>query len=87
MMHITPNLVLPLEDAGDGRAKTFKIKGLKEGWVTTQRKWTSVTQDTGVGNPKMATEEKGIKFLKVVVNSIGDFFEELHHADLNNMYE
>lgn len=87
MMHLTPDLVLPLSEAGDANAKTFKIKGLKDGWVSAQRKWTSVTQDTGVGNPKKATVEKGVKFLKVVVESIGEFFEELHHADLNNMYE
>lgn len=87
MMYLTPNLVLPLEDAGNGNAKNFKIKGLKEGWVSSQRKWTEVTQDTGVGNPKLASKEKGENFLKVVVQKIGDFLEDLHHSDLSNMYE
>jgi len=87
MMHLTPNLVLPLEDAGSGSAKNFKIIGLKEGWVSSQRKWTEVTEDTGVGNPKLAAKEKGEKFLNVVIPKIGDFLEELHHSDLNNMYE
>ena len=68
-------------------AKTFKLKGLKEGWVTAQRKWTEVTKDTGVGNPKMATQEKGEIFLKLVIKKISKFFEELHHADLKNMYD
>ena len=87
MMHLTPNLVLPLSVAGDADAKTFKIKGLKEGWVSTQRNWTEVTEDTGVGNPKKATKEKGERFLEIVVARISEFFEELHHADLKNMYE
>ena len=87
MMHLTPNLVLPLSEAGDANAKTFKIKGLKEGWVSAQREWTKVTEDTGVGNPKMATKEKGEVFLKEVISKIGGFFEELHCADLNDMYE
>lgn len=87
MMHLTPDLVLPLSEAGDASAKTFKIKGLKEGWVSAQRQWTEVTKDTGVGNPEMATKEKGEIFLKIVIEKIGDFFEELHHADLKNMYE
>mgnify|MGYP000353385874 CR=1 FL=1 len=87
MMHVTPELVLPLTEAGDGAAKQFKIKGLKEGWVSAQRKWTSVTEDTGVGDPKMATEEKGAKFLKETTKAIGEFLVELHHADINNMYE
>ena len=87
MMHLTPNLVLPLCEAGEASAKSFKIKGLKEGWVTAQRKWTEVTKDTGVGNPKMATKEKGEIFLKIVIEKISEFLEEFHSADLNEMYE
>lgn len=87
MQYIAPHLVLPLDEAGTGTAKTFKIKGLKEGWVSTQRQWTEVTEDTGVGNPKMASKDKGERFLEEVTNNIADFFMELHHADINNMYE
>jgi len=86
-MHLTPNLVLPLDQAGDGDAKTFKIKGLKEGWVSAQRKWTTVTKDTGVGNPKMATSKNGKQFFMAVTNAISEFFYELHHTDVNDMYE
>ncbi|TVZ57530.1 creatinine amidohydrolase [Flavobacteriaceae bacterium MAR_2010_105] len=87
IMHISPNLVLPLEQAGGGTSKTFKLKGLKEGWVTTQRQWTEVSEDTGVGNPQFASKEKGKAFLDTIVQKVADFFEELHHSDLNNMYE
>lgn len=87
MMYLTPNLVLPLNEAGDGTAKNFKVKGLKEGWVTAQRKWTEVTEDTGVGNPKLATKEKGEVFLKAVIDKIAEFLEEFHSVDVNNMYE
>lgn len=87
VMYLTPNLVLSLEIAGEGHGKKFKIKGLKEGWVTAQRKWTSVTKDTGVGNPKLATSEKGKLFFKAVTDNIGDFLVELHKSDLNEMYE
>ena len=87
ILHLTPNLVLPLEDAGNGNAKNFKIKGLKEGWVSAQRKWTEVTKDTGVGNPKSATKEKGEVFFNEVTKKIGNLLEELHHSNLNNFYE
>ena len=87
MQHIAPGLVLPLEVAGNGAAKTFKIKGLKEGWVSSQRQWTKVSEDTGVGNPKMASKEKGKAFLEVVTQNVADFFVELHHADVDEMYE
>ncbi len=87
MMHIAPNLVLPIEQAGNGKNKTFKIKGLKEGWVSTQRQWTQISDDTGVGNPKLASKEKGKVFLEQVIQKVADFFEELHHLDTKDMYE
>ena len=87
MSHIASHLVMPIEDAGNGNAKTFKIKALKDGWVSAQRKWTHVSEDTGVGNPKKATKEKGEIFLNSVTENVAEFLEELHHADLNNMYE
>ena len=87
MQYIVPDLVLPLEAAGNGAAKTFKIKGLKDGWVSAQRQWTQVSEDTGVGNPRMATKEKGKRFLEAVTQNVADFFEALHHADVDDMYE
>lgn len=86
-MYLKPDLVLPLHEAGNGNAKQFKLKGLKEGWVTSQRKWTSVTKDTGVGNPKQATAENGELFFKAVTSKIASFLVELHHSDLEEMYE
>lgn len=87
VMYLTPGLVLPMEFAGDGAAKQFKLTGLKEGWVTAQRKWIDVTHDTGVGNPYKATKENGKKFFDAVTDKMAAFFKELHLADLNNMYE
>lgn len=87
IMHLRPELCLSLEEAGDGLAKTYKLKGLKEGWVSAQREWTEVTKDTGVGNPKAATAEKGEKFFKKATRLIADFLAELHHADLDDLYE
>ena len=86
VMHIKPDLVLPLAEAGDGAERKFKIKGLREGWVTAQRKWTSATKDTGVGNPSLATKEKGERYLKMVTDEIGGFLVDLAAADLDDMY-
>ena len=79
--------MLPLEEAGDGKAKTFKIKGLKEGWVSAQRKWTQVTKDTGVGNPKMASPENGANYFRAVTDGIAEFLIDLHEVDVDDMYE
>lgn len=87
MMHLSPELCLPLEEAGDGASRTYKLKGLKEGWVSAQREWTKVTEDTGVGNPKAASAEKGEKFFKKATGLIADFLVELHDANLDELYE
>ncbi|MFT5301485.1 MAG: creatinine amidohydrolase [Mariniblastus sp.] len=87
IMHIAPQWVRPLAEAGDGAAKSFKIEALKQGWASAQRAWTQVTADTGVGNPAAATPEKGQKFLDATSKNFGKFLVELASADLDDMYE
>ena len=87
MMHVAPDLVLPLTDAGSGAAKRFKISGFREGWAWAPRKWTEVTADTGVGNPAKATAEKGKRYVEIVTAKIADFFVELARADTSKLYE
>ncbi|ETN96272.1 creatininase family protein [Zhouia amylolytica] len=87
ILHLFPELVLPLEEAGKGEAKQFAIKALREGWVTTQRKWTSVTKDTGVGNPEKATAAKGAAYFKATSDAIAEFLIDLNDTALNNLYK
>jgi creatinine amidohydrolase len=87
MMALEPDVVRPLSEAGPGKARKFRITGLREGWAWTPRKWTKVTDDTGTGNPKAATAAKGEKFFGAVTERIGGFLVELAQADLGNLYE
>jgi creatinine amidohydrolase len=87
MMSLEPDLLLPLTEAGPGRARKFRIAGLRDGWVWSPRQWSSVTSDTGTGNPAASTPAKGEKFLSAVTERIGGFLFELAKADRNNMYE
>ena len=87
MLYLSPNLVLPLEEAGEGKEKQIKINAFREGWAWTERKWSSVTEDTGIGNPKFATKEKGERFFKDITKKISDLIMELSNSDLKNLYE
>ena len=87
MMHVAPELLLPLTEAGEGRAKKFRIAGLRDGWVWAPRKWSQVTDDTGVGNPAAATAKKGEKFLDAVAERISGFLVDLAAADVDDLYE
>ncbi len=87
IMHIRPDLVRPLSEAGAGAAKTFKLSGFKEGWATAQRAWTQITADTGVGDPSAATPAKGEKYLRDCVRKLATFLIELHQTDNDDLYE
>lgn len=87
IMHVTPELVLPLTEAGEGKARQSRFKARKEGWVWFPREWTKVTEDTGIGNPKKATAAKGEQYLGEITDKIADFFVELAKSDRNNLYE
>jgi creatinine amidohydrolase len=87
MMHIAPELVLPLSEAGTGNEYKFKFKAYKEGWMWAERKWSQATEDTGVGNPARATAEKAVAYLKDSSKKISEFLIELSAADLNNLYD
>jgi creatinine amidohydrolase len=86
MLHIAPDLVLPLDQAGDGSARQFSLAALNERWVWTPREWTKVTDDTGIGNPKAATKAKGERFLRDLTEKIAGFLVELDNADINDLY-
>jgi len=87
MMHLEPDLVRPLGQAGSGAARRFKIAALREGWAWAPRHWTSVTDDTGVGDPRASTADKGARYVAEVTRKIGDFLVQLAAADPEEMYE
>jgi creatinine amidohydrolase len=86
MMHLTPHLVRPLSEAGDGAAKKFKFSAIREGWAWAERKWLQVTKDTGVGDPRKASAEKGEAFFKAVTEKVGQYFYEVAKADRDDLY-
>ncbi|MDO8501865.1 MAG: creatininase family protein [Gemmatimonadaceae bacterium] len=87
MMEIAPDVVLPLSEAGDGKARRFRVTGLRDGLAWAPRQWTMVSDDTGTGNPSRGTREKGVRFLDAVTERISSFLVELDSADLDDMYE
>ena len=40
MMHIAPELVLPLSEAGDGSTNPVRLSAIREGWAWAQREWS-----------------------------------------------
>lgn len=87
MLHLKPHLVLPLDEAGPGTEKKSKITGIREGWAWAERKWSMVSEDTGIGNPYKATSEKGEKFFTAVTGKIAELFTDVANVDIDQRYE
>jgi len=79
-------LVRPLSEAGPGRERKARIAALREGWAWAPRRWTAITDDTGVGDPSASTAAKGEKFFAAVTERIGGFLVELASADVGSLY-
>lgn len=77
MLHFHPEWVLPLSQAGEGKLTPFNISALNEkiGW--TPRRWDRATSDTGIGNPKAASAEKGKRYVEAVANKIAALIEQM----------
>ena len=87
LLYLRPDLVLPLTEAGEGKAKKFRFAAIREGWAWAERKWTQVTKDTGVGDPRKATREKGEKYFKAVTGKVALFIEEVAKTSKEDFYE
>lgn len=77
MMHYHPELV-DIREAGPGEGKGFKAQTLREGIVWTPRNWNlAAGPDTGVGDPRAATAEKGRRFAAACAENIARALADL----------
>lgn len=86
MMHVAPDLVRPLSEAGDGGERRWSIAGMREGWAWAPRRWTQVSADTGTGNPAKASADKGKRYADIVTSKVAQFLGELAAADPADLY-
>ena len=87
MMYLRPDLVLPLSEAGSGPEAQHRIKAFRESWAWTERPWSTISKDTGVGNPHKSTAEKGQRYLNDLTDKIADLFISIANCDVKELYE
>ena len=85
-LHLVPDLVRPLSEAGSGAARAYRFTAFKEGWAWAPRHWSEISQDTGVGNPAHATAESGRRYAEAVARKLAEFLVELAGTDVTDMY-
>jgi creatinine amidohydrolase len=81
MMHYHPEYV-SLREAGDGVSKPFALASLRKKTAWIPRHWRTISSDTGVGNPKKASAEKGARYAHAIIEKIGLLFKEIATMEL-----
>lgn len=71
LLHLCPELVV-FDRAGEGTRRTYSVQGIDQPGVWTPRPWSKVHPDTGSGDPREATAEKGRRYLEAVVAALAE---------------
>ena len=80
LLHLCPDLV-EHDQAGPGERRPFSIDGIQQPGVWTPRPWSKVHPDTGSGNPKAATAEKGRRYFEAVTESLARLIVGVSQAE------
>ena len=86
IQHLAAPLARPLAQAGPGTKRPWRVAAFNEGWAWAPRRWTQVTDDTGVGDPKAATPQKGAAYVAAVAQKIATFLVDLTTLDPGNLH-
>lgn len=84
MMHYHPEYV-DLGEAGPGQGRSFRLEALRDHAIWMPRNWGMISpDDTGVGDPRLATAEKGRRFAEAVVERYALFLRDLADIEREN---
>jgi creatinine amidohydrolase len=80
-----PQLLRP-ELADDGAARPTRFEAINRGWVSITRPWHLVSTNTGLGNPKAASPEKGRQLMDILAERLAGFLVELAAAPMDETF-
>lgn len=80
-----PDLVR-LELADEGAARPTRFEAVNRGWVSITRPWHLATTNTGLGDPRAATAEKGRRLMDALVERLAQFLTDLAAAPIDEKF-
>jgi creatinine amidohydrolase len=80
-----PELVKP-ELADPGAIQPTRLDAINRGLINITRPWHLATTNTGMGDPRAATADKGKRLMDVLVERIGDFLAELASTPMDERF-
>jgi creatinine amidohydrolase len=78
--------LLHTELADDGAARPSRFEAINRHWVSITRPWHLVTANTGLGNPRAASAEKGRRLMDVLIERLAKFLIDLAAAPMDEQF-
>jgi creatinine amidohydrolase len=75
-----------LEKADEGASRPTRFEAINRGWVSITRPWHLATTNTGLGDPRAATAEKGRRLMEALAERLGGFLSELAAAEVDEKF-
>jgi len=79
LLHLAPQWV-DLSSAGSGQTAPYRLPALQNPGVWAPRDWAALSQDSGVGDPRAATAEKGQQVFQLLVQALVPILTQLSAA-------
>jgi creatinine amidohydrolase len=80
-----PDLV-QMEMADEGASRPTRLEAINRGWVSITRPWHLATTNTGLGDPRAASAEKGMRLMEALTERLSGFLRELAAAPLDDTF-
>jgi creatinine amidohydrolase len=77
---------MKMDQAGPGTMHKTRFEAINKGWVSITRPWHLLTDDTGAGDPRAATADKGKQLVEQLTVRLGDFLHELAATPLDENF-
>jgi len=78
------DLVHP-EWADEGKVRLARVGGLDQ-WATFARPWHHLTTNSGYGDPRKATAEKGRQYVEAIVERLSQFLKDLSDTKMDETF-
>lgn len=85
LLHLCPDRV-QMDDAGRGVTHPSRLEAVNDGLAWIARPWHLLTEDSGVGDPSLATAEKGAAFLEASARKLSSFLVALSEAEVDETF-
>jgi creatinine amidohydrolase len=85
VLHLRPELV-DMKSAGPQATAEFRLAGMRAGWARAPRPWAKFTADSGAGDPRQASAEKGARFFDAVTRELAAFLSELSTSEIDEAF-